>query len=360
MASCIGLQLFLPHSKPSDNPSTTGTEMSVGGAGSVARVAAVPLEGYGKRALWSPEGSHLLVTAKDGAVSVFEFREGRALVRCCRVASPDVAVGDAAWYPGGQCFVAASKHQPCLLRDVHGNSRASYVAYNAADEPDQTLSLAWSADGARLFGTTVSGRVAVWDPARPGRPASTWDVRRTRVDGENAGPLRPFNGVLSCAAWSMAPPLLAVGSYGGNVGLFGAEGRLQHVLKKPQRNGVTQVTWSDNVLLIGGRRSAAIVAYDMRRLEEPLLSFDREVNSHQHVHFAVAGGRLLSGDTSLPLGLVSVWELSSGEKLADLPLHRDVVASVDVHPTVPQLLATATGHRFATEPENCVAVHHVS
>jgi hypothetical protein len=158
----------------------------------------------------------------------------------------------------------------------------------------------------------------------------------------------------------MALALLAVGSYGGNVGLFGAEGRLQHVLKKPQRNGVTQVAWADNLLVIGGRRSASLVAYDMRHLEQPLLNFDREVRSQQHVEFAIASGRLYSGDTSLPVGLVSVWDLHSGEKLADLPLHRDVVACVDVHPTVPQLLATATGHRYATEPENCVAVHHVS
>ena len=323
------------------------------------RVATVPLQGYGKRALWSPEGTHLLVTAKDSAVSVFELRDGRALARCCRVPSPDVAVSDAAWYPGGQCFVAVSKHQPCLLRDLEGRTRASYVAYNAADEPEAVLSLAWSADGARLFGTSRSG-VAVWDPARPGHPASAWDVRRTRVDGEHAGPLRPFAGVLSCARWSMALALLAVGSYGGNVGLFSAEGRLQHVLKKPQSHGVTQVAWSDNLLVVGGRRSAAIVAFDMRHAEQPLLTFDREVNSHQHVDFAIAGGRLLSGDTSLPLGLVSVWDLHSGEKLSDLPLHRDVVACVDVHPSLPHLLATATGHRYSTDPENCVALHHVA
>ncbi len=327
----------------------------------VALVARVPLPAYGKKALFSPsDGGHVLVTGRDGGLSIFELGHGGTALRpCCRVSSPDVAVLDAAWYPGGQCFAATSKHQPCLLRDLEGKSRASYVSYNAADEPETTLSLSWAPDGSRLFGTSASG-VAHWDPSRPGRPVSVWDVRRSRVDGVNAGPLRPLNGVLSCSRWSAEQSLLAVGSYGGNVGLFGAEGRLQHVLKKAQKNGVTQLAWCGQLLLVGGRRSTNIVAYDARQLEQPLRVFEREAATHQHIDFAVSGDKLLSGDTSEPAGLVSVWSIDSGEKLADLPLHRDVVACVDVHPLFPQLLATATGRRNSPDPENCFAIHHVS
>ncbi len=67
---------------------------------------------------------------------------------------------------------------------------------------------------------------------------------------------------------------------------------------------------------------------------------------------------ILSGDCSEPLGLVSVWDAGSGDKLSDLPLRNDVVCGVDMHPTLP-LIAAVSGQRYSTHPDNALGVFQV-
>jgi hypothetical protein len=139
--------------------------------------------------------------------------------------------------------------------------------------------------------------------------------------------------------------MLAIGSYGGNVGLFDGNGRVIDVVKKPQKNGVTQIKWHQQKLYIGGRKSKEILCYDVRQLSAgPLVTFARTVTTHQHLNFDIRSNMLVSGDTETPLGLLNVYNLDNGERMADLPLHQDVIGAASFHPVLP-ILATATGQR---------------
>jgi WD40 repeat protein len=309
------------------------------------------LSGHGKKVLWSPDGRYLLSSAVDGVgVTVFSAAPSSSssvawnLRPACKVASPDVAVSDMAWYPGGECFVATSKSQPCLLRDVTGVVRASYISLDASeDRPDPTLAIAWSGDGVRLFGTTGAG-ACLWDPSRPGTPARSWKSR-DQV------------GKLSCLAFCNSLQVLAAGSFSGRVGLFDSSGKLQTLMENTrQKAGVTQVAWtSDNTLVVGGRRSEQMTCFDVRNPDVPLFALERPVYSNQRVFFCVTQDEIWSGDGSAPLGLVSVWNSRSGEKLADLPICSDVVCSVDVNPKFP-VFAVTTGQRYSANPDNIIGI----
>lgn len=310
----------------------------------------LPLGGHGKRVLWSRDGQHLLGTAKDGhGASVYALTAKNGLEISCRVGSPDVAVYDAAWYPGGGCFAVSSKNQPCLLRDLQGRSRASYIALDATeDRPDPTLALAWSDDGVRLFGTTSAG-VCLWDPSRPGKPVESWKPKEKL-------------GKLSCLAFGYYVQAVAAGSFAGSVGLLDAStGALGVVLQhSAYRAGVTQVAWAGAYqLLVGGRRNGQLICYDVRSPEAPLYALERPAPSNQPIFFCATALHVLSGDASEPLGLVSVWATGSGEKQGDLPLRRDVVCAVDMHPTLP-LLAATSGQRYSADPDNGIGIYKLT
>ncbi len=280
---------------------------------------------------------------------------------------------DTAWYPwmhasvpATNCFLVTGKAMPVHLRDgTTGAARASYVGYDQNDEPESALCVTWSRDGARLYGA-CEGVVRVWDAQMPGRPLSTWDVQRSKVDGEPVTPHRPVRGLISCLQWSPDGAMLAAGSYAGNVAIFNNVGECVLALKKAQPRGVTQVRWSHDstIVYVGGRKSTAIVAYDVRLVARnpkgavPLLSFARDTaNTHQHFAFDVVGStHLLSGHSGS--GTVTVYDAVNGSVQSEMALHSDVVGSVHMHPALP-LLLTGTGQRrlpLAERGENVVSI----
>ena len=336
-------------------------------------------------ARWSPDGSAALVAAADRSLHVYALPES-ALRPAPQLSAPEewrpslslAQAGDicrdAVWYPSMSrtspascCFATCSKHQPIHLKDSNsGETRASYTSYDNVDAPETFLSIAWSRSGTRLYGGG-DGRISVWDVQCPGRNIARWSLKHSRTADSNS--LRPFAGVASCLSPRPDDSVLAVGSYGGNVGLFDGEGRLVDLIYKAQPSGVTQIMWADDVrLFVGGRKSSHICVYDVRQLKEPVNRLARSVDSHQHVFFDLGPqGHLWTGDTDEPLGLCSVYNATTGEREADLPLHNNVISSVQVHPLLP-LLLTGTGQRqhghgegiAKEEGENCVSIWRVA
>lgn len=275
----------------------------------------------------------------------------------CTVQCP-ATVYDIAWYPwmtasdgATCCFVVTGKAAPIHLKCAFtGATRASYLAYDQNDEPESCLSTCWSRDGSRLYGG-CEGFVHVWDVQQPGRSISQWDVLRSKVDGKAVSPHRPFRGLISCLEWNPQGSLLAAGSYGGNVAIYTGAGECIYMLKKAQPKGVTHIKWSfdGTVLYIGGRKSAEIVAFDLRLVAKnpkgctPLVRFERHAYTFQRLTFDLVGHSHLVSGTS-DSNCVNVYDIIDGSLVSQMPLHNDVVSSVAVHPTLP-LLLTGTGQR---------------
>ncbi len=315
------------------------------------------LGGHGRRASWSADGKHVLATAVEHvALRLLVLDETSSCLRqIWHTGCPDAGYHDAVFYPGGGGFVSTSKHSPCILRDFAGCPRASYLLMDQSGErPAPVTALAWTGDGCSLLGAHQNG-VAVWDASRPGLPV----VKQLRASSGKQDRI----GRMACIAHCDSSRRVAAGSHSGHVRII--DSRVDQgdvgggcVLWKAQANGVSQVTWSsDHALWVGGRRSAELCCFDLRgSSEDPVLKLERPVCSSQPVYFCVTAHQVLSGDTSVPLGLVSVWDVATGEKMADLPLRNDVVCSVDVHPRLPLLLAMS-GQRYSENPDNGIGLY---
>ena len=276
---------------------------------------------------------------------------------------------DFAWYPlmhsavPASCgFVTSTKDRPIHMWDAFtGKLRASYRAFDYADEIVAACSLAFNPAGTHLF-AGYTHHLRRFDVAIPGRECEcrkTWQSgsgRRKR--GADGGQ----RGLFSCLACPTDPslPLLAAGTYTGTVGLYDADS-LELVSVWPAHSrGVSQLLFSRNsaLLITAGRRSQDILVWDYRQLgaTEPLYTFCREGDTNQRLSMDVdcSGRFLLSGNTN---GTVSCYDLCTGEPLGAWLCHPgDVVNGVSFHPTLPAF-ACSSGTRRVAFPK-CEATGH--
>jgi len=351
---------------------------------------------------WSPDGTTLATAADDGAIRLFDLPEellqgeragarARARARARATPPPDPrqrpppstpaeaparprgsdaggppgdppagrlsvslavdggeCVYDYAWHPrmspdaAGTCVLATTgRGLPVHARDaVTGELRGSYVAHDDKDDPTSAFSVSFNCDGSELV-CGFKDCVRVFDLDRPGRRCTAWPTHRRRAPAGSSIP-----GIVSCAAHSSVwPDVVAVGSYGGGLGLL--DGRAGGVVAvwEGHRGGVTQVSHGacGSYVYSGARADPEVKCWDPRT-GGCLYAMARDSGTtNQRIGFSVepVGRHLVTGGEG---GSLTAFDLTTGERAGAHGVARDVVNGVSVHPWLP-VVAVATGTR---------------
>lgn len=119
----------------------------------------------------------------------------------------------------------------------------------------------------------------------------------------------------------------------GEGGMGGSQPLPSTTCAASSRPGVTRVAWSPcgTRVYAGFRQAGAILAWDVRRPDSPVMAFARDAWSQQRIGFSLdaACGQLVTGGRD---GVVRVYDTSTGVQLHARPPAQDAVNGVDVHP----------------------------
>ncbi|WFD49741.1 hypothetical protein GLX27_004426 [Malassezia furfur] len=276
----------------------------------VLHTACPPAHHFWRCAQWSPDGTLLLARAESHTLHIFFVAKERLeLLRTYRSPTP---VLDTQWYmyPAASdddevhwCFAVSSRDVPMRLVDARtGTTKATFAMVNHIEEYIAPTSLAFSKDGARLFGGLTSA-VALCPLATPG--ANRHSVLDLAPSQDSAGAGQ--SGIISALAPGWAPrvfdeenegrplEILAVGTFGGTIGLYVTDAHwlanaadvLYNEYGNPPRHGasevvpghrvclagwrlaegkgITQLAWHPtqrNILVVAARRSSFLYVYD--------------------------------------------------------------------------------------------------
>eukprot|EP00300_Choanocystis_sp_HF-7_P043267 c9857_g1_i2.p1 GENE.c9857_g1_i2~~c9857_g1_i2.p1 ORF type:complete len:465 (+),score=78.67 c9857_g1_i2:162-1397(+) len=317
-----------------------------------------------KSVRWSPDGSCLLVISEDNSIRLFNTppelyaaptagSQPEETLECALLCREAGVVYDHAWYPHMSsaqpatcCFATSSKLSPVHLWDAfNGSLRASYCAFNHADEITSVNCIAFNPTGGQIF-CGSERTLRVFDTSRPGRECTTFSTARKKRS-RKAG---AQSGILSCIAFSSVPGAqFAVGSYSGSIALYDEISCAQTWITSVP-NGVTQVHLSpDGVYLtVGMRRCGQVLCYDLRNTSEPLncvCACDRVSATNQRVWFDIDAGTtvLVSGSTD---GAVRGYDMvDGGSRIFHTQLSGVSLPAVSLHPHLP-VFAFGTGERL--------------
>ncbi|CAN0386209.1 unnamed protein product [Lampetra fluviatilis] len=188
-----------------------------------------------KGCLWAPDGTCFLTNSEDNALRVFNLPtiathppltttttttlEPEQMAPALRMHEAE-SVYDFCWYPlmnsydPTSCVLAStSRDNPIHMWDAFtGQLRASYRAYDHLDELEAARSLCFSPDGLRLA-CGFSRSLRLFSTGRPGRDC---EQRKTSAGGVGLA------GIVSCVCYDPAGRVVACGSYGRDVALYGA------------------------------------------------------------------------------------------------------------------------------------------
>ncbi|XP_001849879.2 telomerase Cajal body protein 1 homolog [Culex quinquefasciatus] len=343
-------------------------------------------QNYVRGCLWSPDGSCVLSTVNNDGMHVFELPTdvyGAEKVSTDRpVNLLDAAVHvrestlvyDYQWYPGMHSsvpetavWIASRQHEPIQMWDAYtGKLRCSYKGYNAVDEVEAALSLAWSLDGAFIYGGYKKS-IKLFDVKSPGREISSFT---TKVTASCMTACAPLPNLMIFGSWSRSITALVTNS-GDQLAVGRNSTDCSH------NAGVTWLKFipRTNLFVSGGRKDPKLMMWDIRQMTKPYHVLNRVCDTNQRIYFDTSpyGEWIVSGNTD---GTVRAWNLlevdtahKSYQQLS-FPLHRDCCNGVSFHPTM-SIVATASGQFHAsttsseeeesaspqpTEPENSLTL----
>jgi WD40 repeat protein/class 3 adenylate cyclase len=299
----------------------TDSELVTLDANTLRRLSAtpvrVPADSFTDLASVSPDGATIAVASQTGAVSFVDVRSGHTTVGAGKGGSPLQAVE---FPPSGDVAVTTNESGQVTLWDP----KSANVIVTFTGHEDRTLGIAFSADGSTLYTCSLDGAIFEWDLAgkrRFGHPfeipgmaavADDPDVplfpplalspdgsRFATRNGRNAveilstdtlRPVRSFTvaigGPITDVAWSPARAELAISGLQGRVQLWSVSGRPRLVRSLQGIAPVTKLTETVNAVAFSP--SGDLVA-------------------------AVATNQ--SPGQNPPVGLVGVWEASTGRLL---------------------------------------------
>ncbi|XP_075919794.1 telomerase Cajal body protein 1 isoform X2 [Petromyzon marinus] len=328
-------------------------------AHSTSEFASSP-DNFLKGCLWAPDGTCFLTSSEDNTLRVYNLPLTTTTTLQPEQMAPALhmheaeSVYDFCWYPlmnsydPASCVLAStSRDNPIHMWDAFtGQLRASYRAYDHLDELEAARSLCFSPDGQHLA-CGFPRSLRLFSTGRPGRDC---EERKTSAGGVGLA------GIVSCVCYDPTGYVLACGSYGRDVALYGAREPALLGLLRGHRGGLTHLAFSPDghTLYTGGRKDPELLSWDLRVPGEILCSFPRTVSTNQRIYFQLSrcGSLLVSGDTE---GCVSAWDVVTSRGLrppaARHSLHADCVNGVSLHPWEP-LLLTSSGQRKFLEPES--------
>lgn len=344
-------------------------------------------DNYLRGCLWAPDGSCILTNSRDNILRLFNlpkclFDENwenasfppEEMTAVLTMRDHEL-VYDYAWYPGmcsseptTCCFASTVRRNPIRLWDAFtGEIRATYRPINHLGEPVSAYSIAFSADGQRLY-AGFSRFMHVFNVSRPGRDS----VRRPRL-----GKKPTQGGIISCIAVPRhsGRQIYATGSYNGSVVVYAEPGNPIIQLYTGSA-GVTQVQFTSRVghesgspwyLAAGSRMDSRVFLWDARQTKEPLLVLHRRVENHQRFQFDFDPmcEFMFTGSQT---GAAYVYDLSACLKNYQacqrvIPslvwrAHLDCAHGLSVNPTLP-IVATSSGQRRIEPPPNFRPGHRI-
>jgi WD40 repeat protein/DNA-binding SARP family transcriptional activator len=276
---------------------------------------------------FSPDGGTLLSGGGDGALYLWQLRDGPAAQVSARIPAHKQRITGVAFSADGQLLASSDDDHLIRLWD-----RASHQLLRTLDGHTASISgLAFSPDGQLLASSSYDGTVGVWSVS----------------SGQRRYELVGHNNIVSCCAFSAhgnvtgqgAPPLLATGSLDQTILLWDtARGEVYQRLLG-HTNGISRCAFSaDSRRLISTSYDHTCCVWDTitgQRLATWETYPASYITVTCHPVYPILA---VSGDDHI----VRLLDLESGQLLAELHGHQEFVVSLRFHPQG-QWLASAAG-----------------
>lgn len=260
------------------------------------------------------------------------------------------------WYPwmnssvpGSDLFVTVSKDLPIQLWkcDRMTEPICTWTAKDHLDQVATALSATFSPDGRKIV-TGGMNKLWIFDVNRPGGSA---EVESSTIPKKKSN--LGQRGLLSCINFRYDDTgVFLVGSFNGSIGVYDLRSvscnsddyaRASELFQAHHPRGVSQVKflsdgWS---FLSSGRGEACLKRWDLRNLSQPSEQYSllpEYKSTNQRIYFdSESNGNSIFTGSSNHLKLFT-------EDIEDLKLS-DVISSVSLNPSSPDLLAVSTGTR---------------
>jgi len=253
---------------------------------------------------WSPDGTQLATSSRDGTVRVWDAASWAELLSIPAHAAFDLdatnsefgtgesGVRGLAWSPNGQQIATlGNTDKTASIWDAKtGEKITSFTGHS-----DWVLSISWSSDGKRIVTAGKDGTAQIWDP----------------TTGKNLLTFSGHSSSVNRVDWSPDGARIATASEDGVLKLWEAE-RGDEIITLSGHSGVVwNVAWSpDGAQLASAGEDGTIRIWDTSTGEE--ISDIRSSSAFWHVAWSPDGTQLASTNAD---GLAQVWDPATGAEI---------------------------------------------
>jgi WD40 repeat protein len=264
---------------------------------------------------WSPDGS-MLATSANQSAQLWDVNTGRRLTTLQGHTS---LVYWVAWSPDGSMLATASLDRTVRLWDTRQHSMRN-ILQNTAN-PTPFITVAWSPDSRKLAAGDANGVVHLWE-ASTGKQLRSWNDLPLQLPSTPTG--GRFYYAVYGLGWSPDGQYIAANRYDGLLRIWDAQtGKRAALLQTLQ--GPNGLAWSpDGRALAVGTDNGTIELWDTRTWKNTarLLAPGDSSGWTYSVPWS-PDGRLLAATRQD--ALVEIWNPGTGQQLATLPGHTNVV-----------------------------------
>jgi WD40 repeat protein/tRNA A-37 threonylcarbamoyl transferase component Bud32 len=286
------------------------------------------LDGYGRGAEFSRDGSKIASFGDDGIVKVWDAQTGRAIAT---LKSPQLVMG-VLFSPHGEWIASTGSAGTTVWDTTTWRERRRFNTSAVAFSPDGKQLACTSSTSVRIWSlladqdpTSVSpaGGTQVWDGGR-NSPTASAGIRLRQVpwSKEKTAPLEARrNRIFSVATYSPDGGKIASTSLEGAVLMWDVATRRVQELAKPEDAYYNVAFSPDAQRLAAGGSRGLVTIWDTRSGKELL-----DLKGHESSVFGVAfspDGRTLA--TAGADAMVRIWDALTGRTIRTLHRHRDVV-----------------------------------
>ncbi|KAK6732087.1 hypothetical protein RB195_016453 [Necator americanus] len=309
-----------------------------------------PANNFLKLCRFSPSGSSVATTSADNSARIFELSQKHMFSLAVKIPLGD-PIYDTTWLCGNnekQYLATTAKHHPIHLWSEDGTRFSSYRGINHLDELTAAYSVAFSNDGAQLYGG-YDACIRIWDTSRPGRQHTSIKTWEKRTGGQKS--------VVSCIVMNKSfAGVYAAATYDGSVGFYSDRTNSLECMFSTETVGITDMHYSSDGqrLFVAPRKSDEILCYDMRMPGTLIFKMLRPFTTNQRACFDLdsADSYLFSGTSD---GQFVVFDLNSNA-IEKLPFFSRKVADcsvpcVSVHDAKIPMIALGTGERVFPTPK---------